>query len=109
MQLDEELRELVLVEHGLQEALEEDVGQAAVKLLVLEHVEDPQDAFTRGIGPDDVLQLVCERVMEEESTTGQELEFKTLLSGLNTALAQPWSRNSTSCLVGLSQFTCSIR
>lgn len=59
MQLDEELGELALREHGLQEALQQHVHQPPVQLLVLEHVEDAQDAFTGGLRPDDVLQLVC--------------------------------------------------
>lgn len=58
MQLDEQLGELVLGEHGLQEALQEHVDQAAVHGLVLEHVEDAQDALPGGVRPDDVLQLV---------------------------------------------------
>ena len=58
MQLDKELRELVLREHGLKEALQEDVDQPAVHGLVLEHVEDAQDAFPGGIRADDVLKLV---------------------------------------------------
>lgn len=58
VQLDEQLGELVLGEHRLQEALQENVDQAAVHGLVLEHVEDPQDALPGGVRPDDVLQLI---------------------------------------------------
>lgn len=58
VQLDEQLGELELGEHGLQEALQEDVDQAAVHGLVLEHVEDAQDALPGGVRADDVLQLV---------------------------------------------------
>lgn len=58
VQLDEELGELVLREHGLQEALQEDVDQPPVHGLVLEHVEDAQDTLPGGVGADDVLQLV---------------------------------------------------
>lgn len=59
VQLDKELGELVLREHGLQEALQEDVDQPPVRGLVLEHVEDAQDALARGFRADDVFQLVC--------------------------------------------------
>ena len=58
VQLDEELGELVLREHRLQEALQEHVDEPTVHGLVLEHVEDPEDAFPRGVRSDDVLQLV---------------------------------------------------
>lgn len=58
VQLDKELGELVLREHGLQEALQEHVDQPAVHGLVLEHVEDAQDALPGGVGANDVLQLV---------------------------------------------------
>lgn len=58
MQLDEQLGELVLREHGFEKPLQEDVGQAAVQLLVLEHFKDPEDALACGFCPDDVLQLV---------------------------------------------------
>ena len=40
MQLDKELGELVLGEHCLQEALQENVDEPSVHGLVLEHVED---------------------------------------------------------------------
>ena len=59
VQLDEELGELALGEHGLQQALQEDVHQPPVQLLVLEHLEDAQDALPGGVRADDVLQLVC--------------------------------------------------
>lgn len=58
MQLDEQLGELILREHGLQEALQEHVHQAPVHGLVLEHVEDAEDALSRGVRSDNVLQLV---------------------------------------------------
>lgn len=61
VQLDEELGELALGEHGLQQALQEHVDQPAVQLLVLEHLEDAQDALAGGVRADDVLQLVCTR------------------------------------------------
>lgn len=61
VQLDEELREFVLREHRFQEALQENVDQPAVHGLVLEHVEDAEDALSRGVRPDDVLQLVWGR------------------------------------------------
>lgn len=58
MQLHEELGKLVLREQHLQEALDKDVDQPAVQRLVLEHVEDTQDALSTGVRPNDVLQLV---------------------------------------------------
>lgn len=58
MQLDEQLGEFELGEHGLQEPLQEHVDQAAVHGLVLKHVENAQDALPGGVGADDVLQLV---------------------------------------------------
>lgn len=58
VQLDEQLGEFELGEHGLQEALQEDVDQAAVHGLVLEHVEDAEDALPGGVRADDVLQLI---------------------------------------------------
>lgn len=58
MELLEELRKLVLREQRLQEALQKDVDQSAVQRLVLEHLEHTQDAFTRGVRSDDVLQLI---------------------------------------------------
>lgn len=58
VQLDEQLGEFVLGKHRLQEALQENVDQAAVHGLVLEHVEDAQDALPGGVGADDVLQLI---------------------------------------------------
>lgn len=58
VQLDEQLGEFELGEHGLQEALQEDVDQAAVHGLVLEHVKDAEDALPGGVRADDVLQLI---------------------------------------------------
>lgn len=58
VQLDEQLGEFELGEHGLQEALQEDVDQAAVHGLVLKHVKDAEDALPGGVRADDVLQLV---------------------------------------------------
>lgn len=58
VQLDEQLGEFVLRKHRLQEALQENVDQAAVHGLVLEHVEDAQDALPGGVRADDVLQLI---------------------------------------------------
>lgn len=58
VQLDKQLGEFILGKHGLQEALQENVDQAAVHGLVLEHVEDAQDALPGGVCPDDVLQLI---------------------------------------------------
>lgn len=58
VQLDKELGEFVLGEHRLQEALQENVDQPTVHGLVLKHVEDTEDAFSRGVRSDDVLQLV---------------------------------------------------
>lgn len=58
VQLDEQLGEFVLGKHGLQEALQENVNQAAVHGLVLEHVENAQDALPGGVCADDVLQLI---------------------------------------------------
>lgn len=58
MELHEQIGELVLRKQGLQEALEKDVDQPPVQRLVLEHVEDTQDALARGVRPDDVLQLI---------------------------------------------------
>lgn len=58
MQLDEQLGELVLREHGFEKPLQEDIDQAAVQLLVLEHFKDPEDALARGFRPDDVLEFV---------------------------------------------------
>lgn len=58
VQLDEQLGEFELGEHGLQEALQEDVDQAAVHGLVLKHVENAEDALSGGVCADDVLQLI---------------------------------------------------
>ena len=58
VQLDEELRELVLREHGLQEALQEHVDQPSVHGLVLKHVEYAKDALPRCVRTNDVLQLI---------------------------------------------------
>lgn len=63
MQLDKELGELALREHGLQEALQQHVDQPPVQLLVLEHVEDAQDALACRLRPDDVLQLIWREKM----------------------------------------------
>lgn len=58
MQLDKELREFVLGEHRLQEALQENVDQPAVHGLVLKHVEDAENALSCGVRSNDVLQLI---------------------------------------------------
>lgn len=58
VQLDKELGEFILREHGLQEALQENVDETTVHGLVLKHVEDAQYALPRGVRPDDVLQLI---------------------------------------------------
>lgn len=58
VQLDEQLGEFELGKHRLQEALEEDVDQAAVHGLVLKHVENAEDALPGGVCADDVLQLI---------------------------------------------------
>lgn len=58
VQFHKELRELVLRKHGLQKALQKHIDQPAIHGLVLEHVEDPQDALPRGVCPDDVLQFI---------------------------------------------------
>lgn len=58
MQLDEELGELVLRKHGLQEALQEHVDQPPVHGLVLKHVEDAEDPLSGGFCSDDVFQFI---------------------------------------------------
>lgn len=58
VQLDKELREFVLGEHRLQEALQENVDQPAVHGLVLKHVEDAENALSCGVRSNDVLQLI---------------------------------------------------
>lgn len=58
MQLDEELGEFVLREHGLQEALQEHVDESPVHGLVLKHVKDSEDALSCSVCSDDVFQLI---------------------------------------------------
>lgn len=58
VQLDKQLGEFELGKHRLQEALQENVDQAAVHGLVLKHVENTEDALPGGVCADDVLQLV---------------------------------------------------
>lgn len=58
MQLDKELREFVLREHGLQEALQEHIDESSVHGLVLKHVKDSQDALSCGICSNYVFQLI---------------------------------------------------
>lgn len=58
VQLDKQLREFELREHGLQEAFQEHVHEAPVHGLMLKHVEDAQDALPCGVRSDDVLQLI---------------------------------------------------
>lgn len=87
VQLDEELGELELGEHGLQEALQENVDQAAVHGLVLEHVEHAEDALPGGVCADDVLQLIWRRddtwEMESVSFLRNDLFFFHVFLGVN--------------------------
>lgn len=78
VQLHEELGKLVLREQHLQEALDKDVDQPAVQRLVLEHVEDTQDALSTGVRPNDVLQLVWwpKREREERFVCAEPKTFR---------------------------------
>jgi len=58
VQLDKELGEFVLREHGLQEALEEHVDEPPVHGLVLKHIKDAEYALSCGVRSDDVLQFI---------------------------------------------------